>query len=58
MKRAEERLSRLVTSADILMIATHDTKIVRKWCTRAIHLQGGRIIADGPVDEVLDAAGL
>jgi lipopolysaccharide transport system ATP-binding protein len=27
--------------------------IVRKWCTRAIRLEGGRIVADGPVDEVV-----
>jgi lipopolysaccharide transport system ATP-binding protein len=58
MKRAEERLSRLVVGADILMIATHDMSIVRKWCTRAIRLEGGRITADGPVEDVLSAAGL
>ena len=58
MTRAEERLSRLVVGADILMIATHDMSIVRKWCTRAIRLEGGRITADGPVEDVLAAAGL
>jgi lipopolysaccharide transport system ATP-binding protein len=56
MKRAEERLARLVTGADILMIATHDLSVVRKWCTRAIRLEGGRITADGPVAEVLGPA--
>lgn len=58
MTRAEERLSRLVVGADILMIATHDMSVVRKWCTRAIRLEGGRITADGPVEDVLAAAGL
>jgi lipopolysaccharide transport system ATP-binding protein len=53
MKRAEERLARLVTDAEILLIATHDMGIVRKWCTRAIRLEGGRILADGTVEEVL-----
>jgi lipopolysaccharide transport system ATP-binding protein len=53
MKRAEQRLARLVTDAEILLIATHDMGIVRKWCTRAIRLEGGRIVADGPVAEVL-----
>ena len=53
MQKAEERLARLVTDAEILLIATHDMKIVRKWCTRAIRLEGGRIAADGTVDEVL-----
>jgi lipopolysaccharide transport system ATP-binding protein len=51
--RATERLETLVTGADILVLATHDMGIVRKWCTRAIRLEGGRIVADGPVDEVV-----
>jgi lipopolysaccharide transport system ATP-binding protein len=55
MVRAEERLAQLVTDAEILVIATHDMNVVRKWCTRAIRLEGGMIIADGPVEEVLDA---
>jgi lipopolysaccharide transport system ATP-binding protein len=55
MKRAEARLSKLVTDAEILIIATHEMAIVRKWCTRAIRLEGGRILADGTVDEVLGA---
>lgn len=58
MRKAEERLAHLVTGADILMIATHDMSVVRKWCNRAIRLEGGRITADGPVEEVLAAAGL
>ena len=58
MHKAEERLTRLVTGAEILMIASHDMGVVRKWCTRAIRLEGGRILADAPVEEVLAAAGL
>jgi lipopolysaccharide transport system ATP-binding protein len=53
MERAEARLTRLVGEADILVIATHDMTIVRRWCSRAIRLEGGRITADGPVEEVL-----
>ncbi|MFN6953476.1 MAG: ABC transporter ATP-binding protein [Acetobacteraceae bacterium] len=53
MARANERLERLVTGADILVIATHNTGILRRWCSRAIRLEGGRIVADGPVAEVL-----
>jgi len=56
MAKAEARMTRLVTGADILVIATHDMAIVRKWCTRAIKLDAGRIIADGSVAEVLGPA--
>ncbi len=54
MVRAQERLGRLVKGADILVLATHDTKVARGWCTRAIRLEAGSIVADGPVAEVLD----
>ncbi len=53
MLRAEERLVDLVRGAEILVIATHDESVVRRWCTRAIRLEAGRIVADGPVAEVL-----
>ncbi|MCB4822361.1 ABC transporter ATP-binding protein [Roseicella aerolata] len=56
MAKARERLARLVTGADILVLATHDMAVVREWCTRAIRLESGRIVADGPVEEVLEAA--
>jgi lipopolysaccharide transport system ATP-binding protein len=56
MAKARGRLERLVGEADILVLATHDMAIVREWCTRAIRLDAGRIVADGPVAEVLEAA--
>ncbi|MFC4170175.1 ABC transporter ATP-binding protein [Teichococcus aestuarii] len=55
MTKAEERLARLVTGADILVIATHDMNVVRRWCTRVIKLEAGRIVADGTVEQVLGA---
>lgn len=53
MRKAEARLTRLVEGADILVIATHDMGVVRRWCSRVIRLESGRIVADGTVDEVL-----
>ena len=51
--RAEARLAALVQDAEILVLATHDLATARRWCGRAIRLEGGRIVADGPVAEVL-----
>ena len=53
MARAQQRLERLVTDAEILVLATHDMATVRRWCTRVIRLEAGRIVADGPVEAVL-----
>lgn len=56
LARAEERLARLVTESEILVLATHDMGIVRQWCTRVIRLDGGAIVEDGPVAELLPAS--
>jgi lipopolysaccharide transport system ATP-binding protein len=53
MQKAEARLASLVSGADIMVIATHDMSVARRWCTRAIRLDAGRIVADGPVEQVI-----
>jgi lipopolysaccharide transport system ATP-binding protein len=53
--KAKDRLEGMVRGADILVLSTHLTEIVRSWCTRVIWLEEGRIKADGAVDAVLDA---
>ncbi len=35
------------------LIATHDLALVRDLCTRTIIMDRGRIVADGPTDELL-----
>ena len=50
---AQSRLERLITDSEIMVIATHDLGIVRNWCSRAIRLDSGEIVADGPVEDVL-----
>jgi lipopolysaccharide transport system ATP-binding protein len=54
LDRARLRLESMVREADILVLSTHDTPIVRTWCSRVLWLDEGRIRADGPPDEVLE----
>ena len=51
--RAQARLESLVRSAEILVLATHDEAIARRWCTRGIRLEGGRVVEDGPITSLL-----
>jgi lipopolysaccharide transport system ATP-binding protein len=53
--KAQRRMERLANNAEILVIATHSMATVRKWCTRVIRISSGSIVADGRVDEVLEA---
>jgi lipopolysaccharide transport system ATP-binding protein len=45
--KAEERLSKIITSSSIFIIATHNMQLVKKLCNRAIVLNNGVIIYDG-----------
>ncbi len=54
-EKAQVRLENMVRGAEILVISTHDTSVVRNWCTRVLWLDQGRIHLDGSPDEVLEA---
>ncbi|MDR6183791.1 ABC transporter ATP-binding protein [Asaia bogorensis] len=55
MEKAKKRLEALVQDADVLIMSSHQPEIMRKWCTRLIWLEEGRIRLDGPSSAVLDA---
>jgi lipopolysaccharide transport system ATP-binding protein len=54
LDRARARLEAMVRGADILVLATHSDAILRTWCTRVIWLDQGRVVEDGPTEQVLD----
>lgn len=53
--KAEERLTNLVDSAKILVIASHSRELIEKTCTRAIWMEHGQVKMDGPATEVAAA---
>ena len=53
MDKARLRLETMVRGADILVLSSHSTDIIRNWCTRVLWLDQGQIVADGPAEEVL-----
>jgi lipopolysaccharide transport system ATP-binding protein len=52
-ERALTRMMEIVRKAGIFVIATHDVGLVERVCQRAIWLDSGRVVSDGPVDSVL-----
>ncbi|CAB3776339.1 Vitamin B12 import ATP-binding protein BtuD [Paraburkholderia caffeinitolerans] len=48
--KARKRLDVLVGNASILIVATHDPKLISRVCTRRIEMQHGRIVSDAPVE--------
>jgi ABC-type polysaccharide/polyol phosphate transport system ATPase subunit len=55
VEKARSRMANFVTSAQIILIASHSNQVIRQWCTKAIYLDGGEVQAAGEVEPVLDA---
>lgn len=54
-EKAAARLQRLHDRSDIVVLAIHDPKVIRRSCNKALWLDRGRMRAFGAVDEVLAA---
>lgn len=52
-ERALQRMTRLVQSAGIVVMASHDMTLIEKFCTRVIWLNRGHLMRDGPPSVVL-----
>jgi ABC-type polysaccharide/polyol phosphate transport system ATPase subunit len=54
-ERARLRAERLYARAGILVLASHNVTLLRQFCTRALWLDGGKVVAHGAIDDVLTA---
>jgi ABC-2 type transport system ATP-binding protein/lipopolysaccharide transport system ATP-binding protein len=55
VKKAKARFNDFYHKSDIVVMASHNAEMIEDFCTRAIWMERGRIVADGPAREVLDA---
>ena len=53
MAKAKDRLEDMVRGAEILVLSSHNSDVVREWSTRVIWMDQGRVRADGEPDVVL-----
>lgn len=53
MEKANERITSLIDRASIMVLASHDDSILRRFCNRAILLHDGKIALIGGVDDVI-----
>lgn len=52
--RAAERIEALIDRSSIVVLASQSEELIRRICNRAILLDHGRVIADGPTAEVIE----
>ncbi len=51
--RAANRVKAMIERSSIMVLASHSDELIRQMCKRAILLDRGRVVADGPTEEVL-----
>jgi ABC-type polysaccharide/polyol phosphate transport system ATPase subunit len=53
--KAYDRMVDMVGASKSLVLATHSQDLLRSFCTQAIWLEGGLVMAEGAIDDVLNA---
>jgi ABC-2 type transport system ATP-binding protein/lipopolysaccharide transport system ATP-binding protein len=52
-QKARERLNKVIDAASILVLASHNNEIIDRFCSSAIWLSQGHIVAHGPTHDIL-----
>jgi homopolymeric O-antigen transport system ATP-binding protein len=53
MGKAEARVQGFVERANLMVLASHNLELCRRWCTMGIWFDQGRIREQGPIDSVI-----
>ncbi len=53
-EKAEKRLEAIVSDSHGFILASHNTIIIQRYCTKGLWLDDGKIAAAGDIDEVLE----
>jgi len=55
MAKAQARIDSFVRKASVLVLASHNLDVCRKWCNKALWLERGRPHAFGAVADVIES---
>jgi ABC-2 type transport system ATP-binding protein len=53
-KKSQEKFDEIRASGRTMVIVSHNLADVRRLCDRGIYLKRGRVVADGPIDQVVN----
>jgi len=53
IERARERMNSVIGKCDIMLLVSHRIALIKEMCSRAVLIESGRVVMDGPVDEVI-----
>lgn len=53
-EKATARMKAMIDTANIMIMVSHDTQLVKSLCNRVLWMDHGKLIADGPAEEIVD----
>ncbi len=53
-EKAEERMTRFLSSAGTLLLASHSDALLRRFCRRGLVFDSGRLVFSGPLENALE----
>ena len=53
-EKAQERMTRFLSSAGTLLLASHSDELLRRFCRRGLVFESGRVVFSGPLESALD----
>jgi len=53
VNKAQRRVEELVKKTNIIVLASHNFDIIKKWCNKAIWLEHGKVVSYGDTEEVV-----
>lgn len=53
-EKAQTRLHDFLGTSGIVILCSHSPELIRKMCSRVLWLDHGKLVADGPCDDVID----
>ena len=53
-EKAQERMSRFLSSAGTLLLASHSEELLRRFCRRGLVFDSGRVVFSGPLEDALE----
>lgn len=53
-EKCYRRIEELLAAGRTMFFVSHNERDLRRFCTRGLYLEGGALVLDGPIDDVLD----
>ena len=55
LQKANKKMEELINKAGILVLASHSADLLQRFCKRAILLEHGRVVSEGPVSSIFES---